>query len=97
MYIYFNHEVILLRYSKHLKKKNPLCGSTKRWNTNSSVSDGKKIKMSPKDLILFCRMKMSLSQHPLFSNRCVSLKEKVAGEEGKWRGGTLHVGILQTF
>ena len=28
---------------------------------------------------------------------CVSLKEKVAGEEGKWGGGTLHVGILQTL
>ena len=51
MYIYFNHGVILLRYSKHLKK-NPLCGSTKKQNTNSSVFDGKKFKMSQKDLYI---------------------------------------------
>lgn len=31
--------------------------------------------------MLFCRMKMSLSQHPSLSNHCAPLKEKVAGEE----------------
>ena len=31
--------------------------------------------------MLFCQMKVSLSQHRPLSNHCVSLKEKVAGEE----------------
>lgn len=30
-------------------------------------------------------MKMSLLQHPPLSYYCVSRKEKVAGEKGKWK------------
>ena len=56
-------------------------------NTNSSVSDGKKIKMSQKDLYIV----LSNEDVPFTAltalKPCVSLKEKVAGEEGKWGGG----------
>lgn len=49
--------------------------------------------------MLFCRMKMSLSQHPSLSNHCAPLKEKVAGEEEneKKKKKTFYVDILQTF
>lgn len=46
-------------------------------------------------------MKMSLSQHPPLSYYCVSLKEKVAGKEGKWKERkkkeNLYADILQTL